>query len=237
MDNLSRICEACGEGTVRTICNECREFYCQNCSDYHLRFKATRDHHLIDLHPKYGNPQKETTETVDKAELSSDFVEQLTVTENTVLYRAQVAVEREVERQTGAVRGTIPKRDEHKGQTASSSTQDKTADPCEGTAKKYEISYRDRQAKCIKIEQFSIKRPDDEGNAEVRGILTLSQNIIVADEPNRKLKLFDMSGVFLSSSNSIHCVWGITAVKGNQFATCGMDIVVHLWTLHGKIIV
>ena len=82
MDKLSRVCEACGEGTVRTICNECREFYCQNCSDYHLRFKATRDHHLIDLHPKYGDQQKETKESADEAELSSDFVEHLTVTEN-----------------------------------------------------------------------------------------------------------------------------------------------------------
>ena len=92
MDNLSRVCEACGEGTVRTICNKCREFYCQKCSDYHLKFKATRDHHLIDLHPKYGYPQTESAETADEAEFSSDFVEQLTVTENTVLYRAQVAV-------------------------------------------------------------------------------------------------------------------------------------------------
>ena len=92
MDKSSRVCEACGEGTVRTICNECREFYCQNCSDYHLRFKATRDHCLIDLHPKYGDQQKESTESADEAELSSDFVEQLTVTENTVLYRAQVAI-------------------------------------------------------------------------------------------------------------------------------------------------
>ena len=80
---------------MRSICHECREFYCQNCSDYHLRFKATGDHHLIDLHPKYGDPQTATKESADEAELSSDFVEQLTVTENTVLYRAQVAVDRE----------------------------------------------------------------------------------------------------------------------------------------------
>ena len=82
---LSRICEACGEGTVRTICNECREFYCQNCSDYHLRFKATRDHHLIDLHPEYGDQQKKTSESADEVELSSDFVEELTVTEHRIV--------------------------------------------------------------------------------------------------------------------------------------------------------
>ena len=63
--------------------------------------KATRDHHLIDLHPKYGDPQQETKESADQAELSSDFLEQLTVTENFVLYRAQVAVDREVDTQSG----------------------------------------------------------------------------------------------------------------------------------------
>ena len=95
MEKLSSACDVCGANTVRTICNECLELYCQNCSDYHLRFKATRDHHLIDLHPKYGDPQQETRESADEAELSSDFLGQLTVTENTVLYRAQVAVEPE----------------------------------------------------------------------------------------------------------------------------------------------
>ena len=106
MDKLSQVCEVCGGGTVRTICNECRELYCQNCSDYHLRFKATRDHHLIDLHPKYGKPQTKTKESADEADLSSDFVEQLTVRENTVLYRAQVAVECKAGEESGGLHKT-----------------------------------------------------------------------------------------------------------------------------------
>ena len=39
--------------------------------------------------------KKKASESTDIAELSSDFVKQLTVTENTVLYRSQVAVDRE----------------------------------------------------------------------------------------------------------------------------------------------
>ena len=88
-----------------------------------------------------------------------------------------------------------------------------------------------------KIEQFSIKLPDDKKNAQVQGILALSQNIIIADSDNKKLKLFDLSGVYLSSVYSKHSVWGITAVNENYFATCGMDTVVRLWTLRGKAIV
>ena len=237
MDRLSRVCEACGEGTVRTICNECREFYCQNCSDYHLRFKATRDHHLIDLHPKYGDPRQETTESADEAELSSDFVEQLTVTENTVLYRAQVAVDREVEPQAGLERGAIPKRDGKKGTKKGSPSKQGETEKSEGTAKINETLKSDRVVKDNPIEQFSIKRPDDNENAKVRGILIMTQNIIVADSDNEKLKLFDISGVYLSSVGSKHHVWGITAVNKNCFATCGLDKKVRLWTLRGKAIV
>ena len=223
---------------MRTICNECREFYCQKCSDYHLKFKARRDHHLIDLHPKYGDPQQETKESADEAELSSDFVEQLTVTENTVLYRAQVAVDRDVDPKAGEEYGTVKKRDGNKDtKKRSSSTQNKTANPGDGTANEVETTSSHRLAKDSQIKQFSIKRPDDKKNADVRGLVVFNQNIIVADSINKKLKLFDLSGVYLSSVDSEHEVWGISAVKGNCFATSGVDEQVRLWTLRGKAIV
>ena len=88
-----------------------------------------------------------------------------------------------------------------------------------------------------KIEQFSMKRPDDKASAQVQGILVLSQNVIIADSCNEKLKLFDLNGVYLLSVDSKHYVYGITTVKGNRFATCGTDKKVRLWTLRGMAIV
>ena len=52
-------------------------------------------------------------ESADEAELSPHFLEHLTVTENTVLYRAQVAVERQEKTETGALHGAIPKGDDN----------------------------------------------------------------------------------------------------------------------------
>ena len=54
MEKLSSIyCDICYEKGIKkeisTICEECREFYCKDCSDSHLILKATRNHVLIDL--------------------------------------------------------------------------------------------------------------------------------------------------------------------------------------------
>ena len=54
MEKLSSVyCDICrGKGLrkeISTICEECREFYCKDCSDSHLILKATRNHVLIDL--------------------------------------------------------------------------------------------------------------------------------------------------------------------------------------------
>ena len=54
MENVSsKCCEVCLKKGLRnkakTICDECREFYCTDCSHYHLQFKACKDHHLIDV--------------------------------------------------------------------------------------------------------------------------------------------------------------------------------------------
>ena len=147
-------------------------------------------------------------------------------------------MDRKVEPEAGAVHGAIPKRDQNKEtKKGSPSKQGETANPDDGTAKEDETLNIGILMADSNIEQFSIKRPDDEECAEVGGILVLSQNIIIADCENKKLKLFDLSGKYMSSVHSIHFVWGITAVTGNRFATCGMNTVVRLWTLHGKTIV
>ena len=70
-----------------------------------------------------------------------------------------------------------------------------------------------------KIAQFSMKRPEDKKNAQVGGILVLLKSIIISDWNNKTLKLFDLSCVHQSYVDSKHFSTGITAVKGDCFAT------------------
>ena len=54
METLStKFCDICREkglqSKVRTICKECREFYCQNCSDTHSIQKISKHHSMVDL--------------------------------------------------------------------------------------------------------------------------------------------------------------------------------------------
>ena len=101
------------------------------------------------------------------------------------------------------------------------STQGETPKPRLRHRKKYEKRDRDRQQTDRKIEQFSIKRPGDKDNAQVQGILVLSQNIIIADSHNKKLKLYDMNRVCLSSFDSKHMV--VWYKSGHRKLLC------HLW--------
>ena len=83
------------ESKARTICKECREFYCKECSDSHTILKATRDHILIE----HDSPDEKNTvvenSRISETELSSDFLLYLTeVNESTGSSRAQVAVEK-----------------------------------------------------------------------------------------------------------------------------------------------
>ena len=49
----AKFCEACSrrgiQSHVTTLCNECRELFCKNCSDVHVSFRSFQDHTLIDL--------------------------------------------------------------------------------------------------------------------------------------------------------------------------------------------
>ena len=84
---------------------------------------------------------------------------------------------------------------------------------------------------------FSTTLTADEERACVRGILVLSNCIIVGDTENTKLKIFGRNGEFLSSIDSEHIVFGITKVNGKRFATVGVDKQVRLWTLQSNAIV
>ena len=208
MDKLSeKLCEACGKHKVRTLCYECREAYCQDCSDCHLRFKATRDHSLIDLHPRYDQNQTgktseyaDETETssdflpsakeassTEESELSSDFLEHLTVTENTVLYRAQVAVEGRTTGNVYSEDGTSSRAKDNisrhtKGADAPGSGNQKlNMNPAVKQNPSYESVMIDSD-----IWQFSIKRSESMIETRITGIVVLPNKIIVGDSANKK---------------------------------------------------
>ena len=268
MDKIStKLCEACGKYKVRTLCYERREAYCQDCSDCHLQFKATRDHSLIDLHPRYDQNQtgktsesnEETesssdfltsakdTNSTEESELSSNFLEHLTMTENTVLYRAQVAVE-------GRTIGNVDSEDlasiHSKSNDSFQATVDrrvKDADaPCTGDQTLPEKDASKDRTSCMlairleidsDVEQFSIGRSEDKESTCITGIVVISDKVIVSDSGNEQLKLFDTYGKYLSSTDSKHHAWGITKVNNNRFVTCGLDDNLYLWTLRGETIV
>ena len=277
MDKIStKLCDACGKYKVRTLCYECREAYCQDCSDYHLRFKATRDHSLIDLEPRYDQNQTEITpecttetesssdflpsaketESSEKSELSSDFLEHLTVTENTVLYRAQAAVEG---RMTGSKREVprgVRNADSKDGDSMNSKCNDSFQITVDRRVKDADARWTGHQtlpenpaakqskscmlAILLEIDsdddKFSIGRSEDKESACITGIVVISDKVIVSDSGNEQLKLFDTDGKYMSSTDSKHHAWGITIVSNNRFVTCGLDDNLYLWTLRGETI-
>ena len=262
MDKISeKLCEACGKHKVRTLCYECREAYCQDCSNTHLRFKATRDHSLIDLYPRYDQNQTgKTSESIDETEsssdflpytkaansteefeLSSDFLEHLTVTENTVLYRAQVAVEG---RRTGNVysddgAGAHAKDNigRHTKGADAPGRQNQTTH--KNPAVRQSSSYASAMDIVIDsdIGQFRIKSSEDLKSAAISGLAVLSDKIIVSDRGNDKLKLFDKDGKYISSIDSRDGVKGIVIVNNSRFATCAFYMKINLWTVRGETIV
>ena len=268
MDKISaKLCEACGKNKVRTLCYECREAYCQDCSDCHLRFKATRDHSLVELHPRYEKrkcqntsrsseeaesssdflPSQEEAECDEETELSSDFLESLTMTENTVLYRAQVAVE-------GSSKGNdeLENADNTKPKSSENVPGTMDRDGKEVGTKAEVASYFNednimKQNTCLeptkrialdsKVGQFSVRRTHDKVQSDIRGIVVIYEKIIIADKSNKTLQLFDMDGTYISSIDSRQCVRGITIVSDDSFATCGEDKTIHLWKLRDENIV
>ncbi|KAK3109067.1 hypothetical protein FSP39_022175 [Pinctada imbricata] len=213
------LCEPCKEDgneiKARTQCYECHDFLCEPCSNHHLRSKISKDHHLIELvqfiqkstSKNESSTSKPTSTSVNEDELASDFLETVTLTEDTVLYHgAQVAVE------STSVKSKQEKR-----------TTSKQDDP--------------RRLKASKCQEFSVKRPEDEKKVNVKGVLCVSDNVVVVDKDNKTLKLFDNNGTYLSFTELKASTWGITCVCDSMFATCGTSNTVYLWTVRGQTIV
>ena len=195
------------------MCYECRELYCEGCSDTHLTFKHFANHTLIDLDPPQsssktdGNRQENAASSTDNdadAELSSDFLEQLVVSENTVLYRAQVAVEGEPEKTTTHVEERKPRN----------------------------IS----DIRGNKMRDFSVKRTEDTKEPYITAVLILGDQFIIVDTDNRKLKCFTETGKYLSSTELNYNTNGITKLARDRFATSDDNKEIILWKLHGQMI-
>ncbi|KAK3108880.1 hypothetical protein FSP39_017842 [Pinctada imbricata] len=131
----------------------------------------------------------------------------LTLTEDTVLYHGAQV----------AVKSTSVKSKQEKRTTS------KQADP--------------RRLKASKCLEFSVKRPEDKEKVDVKGVLCVSDKVVVVDIDNNMLKLFDNNGTYLSSTELKDSTWGITYVRDSMFATCGGGNTVYLWTVRGQTIV
>ncbi|KAK3108134.1 hypothetical protein FSP39_001797 [Pinctada imbricata] len=214
-----RLCEPCEEDDkqikARTLCYECHSLLCEPCSNYHKRLRGTKDHHLIELvqflqkSTSTNDPStsKPTSTSVNEDELASDFLETVTLTEDTVMYHgAQVAVE------STSVTQKSEKR-----------TTPKQPDP--------------RRLKATKCQEFSVKRPEDKEKVWVTGVLCVSDKVVVVNKENYVLKLFDQNGTYLSSTELEDHTWGITFIRDSIFATCGFSNTVYLWTVRGQTIV
>ena len=204
IDLLSTYCVIClGKGiesNVRTVCKDCREFYCKECSELHTLMKATRTHKLIDLDLQDARDPPLKNAASGETELSSDFLQYLTVKESTELNPAQVAVE------DGACVQEKRKRLE-------------------------ERAYADN-IKATKFGEFSVWERRDRGEVFTWGILAMADKVIISDMNNNRLKLFDQTGKFLSSVDLYKYARGITRVDNNTFATVGeKKNKVQLWTL------
>ncbi|KAK3108105.1 hypothetical protein FSP39_001353 [Pinctada imbricata] len=216
---MERHCAPCKEEgkdvNATKQCHKCNVFLCEPCSENHKQEKSTEDHHVVDLEhfvkkstsKNEPSTSQQKSSTFSEDELASDFLDTVTLTEDTVLYHgAQVAVE----------------------STSVTSKQEKL------TASKQADPRRLKATACL---EFSVKRSEDKKGVDVTGVLCLSDNIVVVDYGNDVLKLFDQDGIYLSSTPLKNDTWAITYVGDTLFATCGLINTIYLWTLHGKTIV
>ncbi|KAK3108484.1 hypothetical protein FSP39_008926 [Pinctada imbricata] len=108
-----RLCEPCEKAKkdvkARTLCYECHVLLCEPCSDYHQRLKSTKDHNLIELinfikksaSKNESSTSNPTSSSVNEDELASDYLENVILREDTILYHgAQVATESTSEKHT-----------------------------------------------------------------------------------------------------------------------------------------
>ena len=207
------------------MCYECRELYCRRCSDTHLRLQS--NHTLIDLdQPELLPGKRQEDSRDDDAEFSSDFIENIAVTETTVLYRAQVAVEGR--RPTDGTTTQRAQATMYKKQNTST-----TPPPDDATKAQYNPS----DVRATKFLEFSTKITEDTDKVYVTGVLSMADKFVIVDNLNQKLKLYMESGEYISSTAFTEYTWGITRVDHDRFATCGFCDQIFLWKIDGNDII
>ncbi|KAK3096598.1 hypothetical protein FSP39_001564 [Pinctada imbricata] len=94
-----------------------------------------------------------------------------------------------------------------------------------------------RRLKATECLFHNVKRQEDIEKCYVTGVLYIPGHIVVVDYYNHVLKLFDLSGIYVSSTGVNDNTLGITCVDDCTFATCGLSNTLYLWTLRGSTIV
>ena len=215
MENISsRFCDICLRKNirinVRTICEECRELYCQHCSDTHLLQRATEKHTLIDLIPSHRQEQSRRSTTHEsEIEKSSDFLSQFSIKrENVALY----TVSRSKEEGAGASRTRTVER------------HGSFPDP--------------HMLKATKYTDFEMKIPGKESTPSIYNVMVLDNKIITYDIRDRSLNLFKCNGSFLSSVGLSDYLYDITSLGEDEFATIvGESDKMYVWCVDGSVMV
>ena len=223
---FSSYCDICQEkevkSKVRTICDECLKIY--DSSDSHSPQKATRNPTWINWDQvEDQNSFQGTLNSPDHAHFPPDVVKQSTSKQNTVLYRAQVAVDNKTCTQTVRTdQCQIPGSVDGKAWAEANKAERNRiiSKPATGD-----------ELRVVKCSEFSIKRPEDTTDVVISGVLAMSHNVVVCDEINCTLKLFDHCGKFLDSVDSKSPVHGIAKLENDMFASCGSDQIVCVWIL------
>ncbi|KAK3103662.1 hypothetical protein FSP39_020837 [Pinctada imbricata] len=200
-----RSCESCLEEQkqvkARTFCSECHQFLCEKCSNWHLRFKKSKSHHLIDLVSFTNKPYSSATNEV---QLSSDLLETLTISDNTVLYSTQVAVEKKDVKTI-----QLPK--------------DMQIEPS-----------RLKVTKCLEFSIESLEdkeRLNVRGLASLKDAIAVA---VYRLDSTKFLRVYDRQGNFLPSTQVSQEIWGMTPVDHDTFATCGSENKVYIWNIDHK---
>ena len=184
---------------VRYLCHECRKLLCENCLDTHKTCQSAGYYEFIDLTPSLST-------CIDRNELASDYIELSSGSED----------------RSPANEGSSS---QSYGRSRSRTRKIKSSRSASVHSRKRKIQIRKASDLHASIYfEFSVKQIDDTSKSNAVGkVLIMPRNIVVADEKNKRLKLFNKRGTFLSSiyTDEPYGIDGIARISEEGFVTCG----------------